>query len=524
MFWWLLTAGIIIRFVAITHPLLDAQSTRQTQTADAIRSLIAEPGFQLDGAASWRGQTGARVAMEFPAYNYLVQGSWEILRGVWRDPSQSLLNADDIRWLDMSGKIVSILLWSLSFLFLQGIFNRLLDPASAFWANFLFVFAPLSVFFGQAVMPEMLIQTAAFGFILAILRYEESPTKFRILAALLAALCGLVTKLPEFSHLCLFAIAFLWWKRGWRFVLLRPLHWAAIIPLLLGIKLWSGFVDATNARYFFDWSASESLKAFLGDPQTRLSPLFYKKVIGYVSAFVVTPIGGIICLLGFWRAIQRRGDPKIATGLLWLASLAFFYLVWGPRTAGGHNYYNLPALGPACLLFGLGASALVSWASIDNSTWKPYRVVVATLTFIFFVTGLVFGSWYLFRQDLVLYRTIEWARANIPGDEQVIVCQLHLPDTVEYPHHPAFAYYTGLTTWMWTRYTPEWEKKWALKNAHWLIITHPEEHASLLESFRQNYKKIKGKDSPFAEERLAGFCNTAFVTSDFSVLKAFPQN
>ena len=53
---------------------------------------------------------------------------------------------------------------------------RFLSVREAFWANGVFVFAPLSVFYGQAVMLEMVFLSVCLAFVLAVLRYSEKPT------------------------------------------------------------------------------------------------------------------------------------------------------------------------------------------------------------------------------------------------------------------------------------------------------------------------------------------------------------
>ncbi|MBE2202997.1 MAG: hypothetical protein IAE94_01475 [Chthoniobacterales bacterium] len=85
-----LVIGVLIRVWNIGDPIIDAMSSRQGQTADAIRSLIEEPGFQLDSNASWRGTEPARILQELPVYGYLTQGVYEILTlgGVAVHPSK----------------------------------------------------------------------------------------------------------------------------------------------------------------------------------------------------------------------------------------------------------------------------------------------------------------------------------------------------------------------------------------------------------------------------------------------------
>ena len=157
--WLWLVLGIALRLILIGQPSVEDNSwIRQTQTADAIQSWIAQGYPSWDAAVSWRGDTGARLAMELPVYNLIVYGG--TILGVC---------------LNVAGRGVSMLLWAASFLIVQQIWKHWLNPKESFWANLLFVFSPLSIAFGQAIMPEMLVQLLVIGMVLQAVRYGERP-------------------------------------------------------------------------------------------------------------------------------------------------------------------------------------------------------------------------------------------------------------------------------------------------------------------------------------------------------------
>ena len=164
-FWVFLILGILLRSVALNQPLVDAHLLRQCQTAAATKSMIEQPGFPLTARIPWLGDLDAHFVLELPLYNYIVMGVHRLTGN-----------------LDLSGKLTSIMLWAVSFGLLQSLWRRMFDGAQTFWANLLFVSAPLEVFYGQTFMPEMLIQTLAFAFVLLSLRYYEAPTLSRWLA------------------------------------------------------------------------------------------------------------------------------------------------------------------------------------------------------------------------------------------------------------------------------------------------------------------------------------------------------
>ena len=183
--WGFLIVGVAVRCVALNQPLIDAHLLRQCFTAAAVKDLIDEPDFHLSSRVSWMGDVDVRYIQELPIYNYFVVGVHRL-----------------IGHLDLSGKVTQHSHFGRSsFVLLQFIWRRILNPQQAFWANLLFVIAPLSVFFGQAFMPEMLVQALAFAFILLVLRYDENPSLIRWSLCAGIGLAALLVKLPETAHL-----------------------------------------------------------------------------------------------------------------------------------------------------------------------------------------------------------------------------------------------------------------------------------------------------------------------------------
>jgi hypothetical protein len=497
-FWFFLLVGVGLRIWNLDSPLIDAMYFRQTQTADAIRSMIEEPGFQLDANTSWRGTTGARLLLEFPLYNQLVQGVYEgLVLIVPTDPA--FAGRADPRWIDVSGRLVSITFWALAFWLVQFLWQRFLNPRQAFWANMLVVFAPLSVFYGQAVMPEMLFVAITIGFVIALLRYSEHPSAVRFGTLALLALLGCLIKFPAFSHLGLIAVILLWVERGWKFLLLRPVHWLGLIAILVLVKLWSGQITAVNSAHFTSWTSSEVLKGFFGDPAVRLSPHLYIKVAGYLTAFVLTPLGVFLAAIGLFQLWKRRTE-KIALFLgAWLLSLVVYVLVWGPHCAGGHAYYNLPMLFPAAMLFGLGMdcvlrssffsprSLLKNQPQLSAPQSSPPASLPSTLAgnfsafqrfnfsallFLLLLPAFLMTA-YFFREDRVVYAVAKWAKENVPLVKPVAVKLNHSPHAIDYMHVPTVGYYAGRKAFMLTKETPPEEYSKGLAECDFIIESLP---------------------------------------------------
>lgn len=496
--WILLGLGVLLRSVAINQPLIDAHLFRQTQTADAVRSQLAAPRWELSAHASWLGDSGARLVQELPVYNFLVVAVHAIVGN-----------------LDMSGKIVSVALWAAAFLCLQSIWRRVLTPSQADWANLLFVLSPLSIFFGQAFMPEMLIRLCEFAFLAALLAYLESGRLAVFLIAAVAGAIGMLVKTPEFSHLYIAAGLIVFQREGWS-AIRRPRYWVALIATAASLKAWAGFVDATNAPSFPEWAASAAARGFIGSWRDRFALHPYVKYAGYLTAFACTPVGLLITAFGGVRVVRQfRQHPVLVA---WGVSLVAFYLFWGPRTAGEHSYYHLPALGLACALFGIGASRCCELAG----RWRNLRWSRLTATAI--VIGVAATSAaataYLFRQDRPLYAAAIWVKQNVPKGEWVLFRMNHRSE-MDYGQAPTMSYYAGRDAWVYSRSMREDLKTRALRLSTWAVVIRQPSGEGFTGRLR---RLLRGGEAPFIPEDMSWLENDAgFVrfteTPEFTIFK-----
>jgi hypothetical protein len=486
-----LIVGMLIRLLAVNQPLVNAHLFRQTQTALMTQGLM-EPGWQLSAVATWRGDLPARLVLELPAYNYLVIAVHKVLGN-----------------LDISGKVVSVLLWAAGFLVLQQIWRRCLNPRQAFWANFLFVFAPLSVFFGQAFMPEMLIQLLAFSFIVMLLRYDERPEPARFLAAAAVGLLGMLVKGPEISHLYLI-VAILVLKHKGLAAVKVPAFWIALIVTGIVLKAWSHLIDVVNSAYFPDWSSRAILTNFIGSFQSRFSPAGYLKISMYLALFVLTPVGLPFLAMGLWRLIRTK-PWKIA--MWWVLSIAFFFFFWSGPVGRGQSYYNLPALGPCALLFGWG----VDWLLSDRIRSERLRRFATASLIVAIVPFLVLGNLYLFRPDPVVLESTRWIREHTSPDDLILLKANHREDAVEYPALAPFPYYGQRRFWIYSPGVPEEERQRALRTSRYAIVTSPPERTSRLDMWRRKIKKQVFKPEDIQPTLLSAGFNPVYTNSSFIV-------
>lgn len=415
-FWTLLLIGIAIRMVGLTWPLVDAHNTRQCQTASITRNMALEPGFSLSGHADWLGDEPGRLLLEFPIYNYMAIGVSKLTGN-----------------LDVAGKLVSILCWCVAFALNFRIMSRFLTPMQLRWGCILFAFSPLSVFYGQAFLIEMLVLAISLAFILTLLRYGEAPTYKRFTVCVGVGVAAAVLKSNETSHLFLLAgLLFLEWEGIGAVQRLR--YWLFAILIVMSVQLWSSQVQAVNEVAFAEWTPSRLIGSFVGPLKLRMQAIFYGKALAYHVLLLTTPLAALFVALGVWRQWKRKA---VRFYIFWLFSLFAFYLVWGPGTAFLHSYYNLPFLPVAAAMFGIGATRFIAWIS---SRWgkRALKPAVAAVTVILLMSSFV-GTAALFWPER---EVLEAATAlnRLMGEKDAYV--------LSYPNHthysPHYRHYTTL--------------------------------------------------------------------------------
>ena len=444
-FWILLIIGVALRCVALNQPLVDAHLIRQCQTAAATKGLIETPGFHLSSKIPWLGDLDAHYILELPAYNYLVMGVW------WLTGN-----------LDLSGKVTTILLWATSLVCLQFIWRRLLDPQPTFWANLLFVVAPLSVFYGQAFMPEMLVQALAIVFVLLVLRYEENPSLARWSLCAGVGLVGLLVKLPEIGHLYLILAVFVVWRDGWK-GLVRPRYLLAAAATIVALKAWGNYVDSINAAYLPEWTSKENLKLFIGGWESRFHLKPWVMAFLYVGAFIVPGPAALATLYGM-SVLRQKNAQKILGP--WLLALLCYYLLWFGSGPNSQSYYNLPALAPLCALFGIGMASLLEWQKL-----RPWRRTGMAVAIVLVVLPAIPVWQYLFTPDRQTLEAALWVRANTNRGDVILFRPNHRWDAIDYPNNPALAYYSRRPTFVWTGNTSDNYRRLALERASYAVVT-----------------------------------------------------
>jgi 4-amino-4-deoxy-L-arabinose transferase-like glycosyltransferase len=368
-----------------------------------------------------------------------------------------------------------------SFWLLQGLWRRLLDPEETFWANFLFLFAPLSLYFGQAFLPEMLIQCASFAILVLLWKYVETPSAGHFLALALAGLIGMLLKAPEILHLGLVIAVMIFAREGvaaWR----KVRYWAALAAAAGILRFWSRHLDSVNAAGFPEWTSAKVVELMIGPWFEHVRPLGYFRVLVYLTLFAGA-VGGMVWVVwGLKEALCRRRTVFV---LAWLGSLVFFYVFWAGASSRIHSYYNLPALGPVCLLFALGCARCLG---TERARRHPAAARAAIAVVV--LAGAAGPCAFLYQQDRVLMSACDWLRQNTAPADLALVRVNHRTDTSTYRHNSTVAYYAQRRIWCWVPDLPEDQRQRALLTSRWALVTHPQKETGAAERLRRWVKRI----------------------------------
>jgi len=280
------------------------------------------------------------------------------------------------------------------------------------------------------------------------------------------------------------------------------------------MKLWSGYVTAVNTEHFPAWTSEESLRGFLGTFQNRLDPGLYVRISGYITAFILSPLGVMLAALGCVQAWKRRATETGIFIISWCGSLIVYVLVWGVASPGQHNYYNLPFLVPASMLLAMGVVPLLRWIREKTSTGFTGMVVGALA--VGCIVPMTTMSAYLFREDRVLMAAAEWIRSHVPAGEPVAVKLNHNPHYIDYMHVPTVSYYSGHLCFMLTPKMPKEEYVQGLQECRYIVETLPTKRDGMSQ-FAMRFKNASRPIDSLAQAKKEGFVAGEPIESEIRI-------
>jgi len=371
----LFVVALGIRLYHFNDPPLNFHATRQ------YRSLIIARGFYFEHLAAipgWEKQVAnlnrqRQGILEPPVMEILAAGGYFVMGG-------------EHYWIP---KLLSTSFWLLGGLFLYWIARRITDASAALFAIAFYLFLPFAVVASRSFQPDPLMVMLLLASILAVLRYDEQPTRSR-----LAILIGLSAAAIFIKPVSLFAIfvvfALISFRRqGVKKSISTPSFYAffmlSLLPTILfylayGLFLGGGLREQARSSFL---------------PGLLLDPFFWKGWLDNIQSVI-----GLPALVGAFLGVMlfRKGLPRLVILGLWIGYV-LFCLTFDYHIAT-HDYYHLQlipivalALGTVfatllgrllelnrdlfwrtgvwtVLLLALALSLASAWSRMADSTWR----------------------------------------------------------------------------------------------------------------------------------------------------------
>lgn len=371
VFMFIVLAGILIRMIHISQPLLEGASTRQVETAMIARNFY-HYGFNLFyPQVDIFGNNPGYLMQEFYIIPFIAALFYKILGGV---------HEEVLRLISLFSYVLAVfMIYRLASYF----YNRKVGMISAFC----FTFSPLSIYLGRAVHPEMLMIFFIMATIYLFTRWvDEEKVKYGVLAALCFVMAVLL-KVPNlYLLLPLFFIAFL--KYRWDFIKRKGL-WFFLIGAFIPIILFNYHQHLVRTEFPNPAMENFNIGNMIYYIKIYLTgKVFYKTSYENLAGYTLTPIGFTLFALALMLRVKEKREWLFH---YWILAVAVFFLAIPAQSIQG--YYQMHLLAPASIMIGKLVSELQSSEFYrDRLIKKRYFLTLL----IFLVLGIVFRYSYAY--------------------------------------------------------------------------------------------------------------------------------
>jgi len=359
---------LAIRLIYINQPLVDDQNWRQTDTAAIARNFYEEDFRLLYPRVDWRGTTEGYVESEFPLYPYWVALLYRVFGGVYEG----------------LGRGVSAVFSALSVLILFKLTAKLYGRRTGYWAGLLFGVMPINVFFGRAFMVESLMIFCSIGMVYFFSEWlDRRGAVLFALAALFSTMAFLV-KIPTlYMGLPLLFLAYDAFEKR---VFARWELWAFAILVLVPPMLWyvhaHRLFEQTHLTFGI-WNRYGYSK--FGSLFMRVDPKFYATLAERIFGIILTPIGGVLFLVGLVLPVRSRRERLPHA---WVLAIAIYTLI----AAEGNralDYYQMPLVPPAVILMARVLSRIQTEDMVERTSLRKVLSTRASLGVLFLLIAFL---------------------------------------------------------------------------------------------------------------------------------------
>jgi hypothetical protein len=406
--WLALATVTFVVAIAIRVPLLRTPLTyandawRESDTAGIARHFLRN-GFRiLYPQVYWGGTGPGYVATEFQIYPLLTAA----MCAAWGEHLYF-------------GRLLSLLFFVLSGMLVYAFARRMFGIQGALWALFFVSFAPLSIRYSVAYMPEAMLLFFLIAGLYAFYEWLEGGSP------LLLFLCGVSTALailikPTALLLGLVYAALGLHRFGLAF-LRRPLVWGLALLCLVPGVWWYWHAHRIYLEYGNTFGILEGDTKF-GDLTYWLSPSFYISTVRLQAKWVFGGLGVLPFLISLGVAVRRRQYQLITYGAV---ALVIYYLAVARAAEKWYSvHYHLLSIPFACLGFGLGMVWL--WQGGRYAAVRRWIAIAAAVSMLV-VAGMFCDERVGAMENGWAQRQVECAAAVsalVPKEARVVVSSL----------------------------------------------------------------------------------------------------
>ncbi|GMA57467.1 dolichyl-phosphate-mannose-protein mannosyltransferase [Alicyclobacillus sacchari] len=332
-----------------------------------------------------------------------------------------------------------------------------------------YLLIPYDIYYGQALMPEVVMTTGMLLALWATLRYAMKTTWQRAMVTGLAVCLMLLAKLPSATALPALAVVVIG-KQGWR-TLASTRTWLPVAAALAITWLYTEYEGSHAVHAFIAGDAHAYLLQHLDD---TLSPHIYLQA-GWFGA--TTAIGFAIAAAAFYGCFCPCDGPLVPlrrTFAAWLVA-AFLFTAW-VATHNALHYYYIVLTVPAAELAALGTWQLWQCRSVVS------RLMAAVVACGALTMSVVATPAYYQPAEAPMYRLGADLQVHLPASEGIALVASS-PVLFDYAKRGGWRWYGGdkaAAFKQWLRGT--WDK-----GAGVAVIEDPKAYPSVTELLTQRY-------------------------------------
>src|SRR5436190_4353669 len=329
-------SAVAVRLMFIDQPYVDHWSWRQCDVAAIARNFY-DGGFRFAyPQIDWAGDATGYVGTEFPILPFVAAICYKF--------------AGIHEWI---GRSQAVILFAVSLPFFFLLVREIFGSTAAVWATFFFSFAPLNIFAGRSLMPDVPSLSLAIIGLYFFLRWTHDQKWTSFFAAAIAISLSIlikVTSIVIFAPLLYLPVAGIGDPGRREMKLVRSRDHRSRLQLLLFIAI------AIVPSAIWYWHAYQIAQRFyphhfFGAGCVRIESLsWYWDIARQPATSGLTPVLVLIALIGLFVAGARRKHAYLFHW--WLAGMILFIVIAG--YGNRHPWYQLPLVPIAAAFAGAG--------------------------------------------------------------------------------------------------------------------------------------------------------------------------